>query len=161
NEGYSATQGAELVRASLCEEAIRLARTLTQLMPDEPEVLGLLALLLLTDARRAARVDEAGDLVPLEQQNRTKWDADAIVDGDDRRGAAIPLGRAGRFQVVGAVAGCRARAETAAAADWTWTAGLSGTLARIARAPVAPLDRAVAVGMADGPEAGLELVDAL
>jgi RNA polymerase sigma-70 factor, ECF subfamily len=161
NEGYSATHGAELVRVSLCEEAIRLARTLTELMPDEPEVLGLLSLLLLTDARRAARVDANGDLVPLEQQDRTKWDADAIAEGEERLDAAIRLGRPGPYQVQAAIAACHARAASADETDWAEIAALYATLARIAPTPVVELNRAVAVGMADGPEAGLELVDAL
>jgi RNA polymerase sigma-70 factor (ECF subfamily) len=161
NEGYSATQGTELVRASLCAEAIRLARTLAQLMPDEPEVLGLLALLLLTDARRAARVDDAGDLVPLEQQDRTKWDADAIDEGDERLGAALRLGRPGPYQIQAAIAACHARANSADDTDWSEIAVLYAALARAAPTPIVELNRAVAVGMAEGPEAGLALVDAL
>jgi RNA polymerase sigma-70 factor (ECF subfamily) len=161
NEGYTATQGAELVRVSLCTEAIRLAGTLADLMPDEPEVLGLLALLLLTDARRAARVDEAGDLVPLEQQDRTRWDAQAIAAGEERLEAAIRRGRPGPYQIQAAIAACHARAATADATDWTEIAVLYAALARSAPTPVVELNRAVAVGMADGPEAGLEIVDAL
>jgi RNA polymerase sigma-70 factor (ECF subfamily) len=161
NEGYSATQGAELVRAGLCAEAIRLARTLAELMPDEPEVLGLLALLLLTDARRAGRVDANGDLVPLEQQDRSRWDADAIADGEDRLDAALRLGRPGPYQIQAAIAACHARAASADETDWAEIAALYGALARLAPTPVVELNRAVAIGMADGPEAGLRLVDAL
>ena len=161
NEGYSATQGAELVRAGLCTEAIRLARVLAELMPDEPEVLGLLALLLLTDARRAARVDATGDLVPLEQQDRSLWDQRSIAEGGERLDAALRLGRPGPYQIQAAIAACHARAATADATDWQEIAALYGALARMAPTSVVELNRAVAVGMADGPEAGLALVDAL
>jgi RNA polymerase sigma-70 factor (ECF subfamily) len=161
NEGYTATQGSELVRASLCAEAIALARTLAELMPDEPEVLGLLALLLLTDARRAARTDSAGDLVPLEQQDRSRWDADAIAEGEERLDAALRLGRPGPYQIQAAIAACHARAASADATDWSEISALYAALARVAPTPVIELNRAVAVGMAEGPEAGLELVDAL
>jgi RNA polymerase sigma-70 factor (ECF subfamily) len=161
NEGYSATQGAELVRAGLCAEAIRLARTLANLMPDEPEVLGLLALLLLTDARRAARTDASGDLVPLEQQDRSRWDAEAIAEGEQQLEAALRLGRPGPYQIQAAIAACHARAANAEATDWVEIAALYGALARVAPTPVVELNRAVAVGMAEGPEAGLVLVDAL
>jgi RNA polymerase sigma factor (sigma-70 family) len=161
NEGYSATRGAELVRAGLCTEAIRLARTLAELMPDEPEVLGLLALLLLTDARRAARTDAAGDLVPLELQDRSAWDTEAITEGERRLEAALRLGRPGPYQIQAAIAACHGRATSADATDWGEIAVLYGALARITPTPVVELNRAVAVGMADGPEAGLALVDAL
>ena len=161
NEGYSATSGAELVRAGLSAEAIRLARTLAELMPDEPEVLGLLALLLLTDSRRAARTDAAGDLVPLELQDRSAWDGDAIAEGEARLEAAVRLGRPGPYQIQAAIAACHARATSAGATDWAEIAVLYGALARITPTPVVELNRAVAVGMADGPEAGLALVDAL
>ncbi|HEY5076223.1 MAG TPA: RNA polymerase sigma factor [Acidimicrobiia bacterium] len=161
NEGYSATTGAELVRAGLCVEAIRLARTLVGLMPDEPEALGLLALLLLTDARRAARVDAAGDLVPLEEQDRTLWDADAIGEGLDRLDAALRRRRPGPYQVQAAIAACHAAAADASATDWVEISALYRELVRMVPTPVVELNRAVAVGMADGPEAGLRLVDAL
>jgi RNA polymerase sigma-70 factor, ECF subfamily len=161
NEGYSATRGAELVRAGLCAEAIRLARTLAELMPDEPEVLGLLALLLLTDSRRTARTDAAGDLVPLEQQDRSAWDGDAIGEGERRLEAALRLGRPGPYQIQAAIAACHARAASADRTDWAEIAELYGALARITPTPVVELNRAVAIGMADGPEAGLALVDAL
>ena len=102
------------MRRGLCEEAIRLARTLVHLMPDEPEAAGLLALLLLQDARRDARVDEAGDLVPLEAQDRTRWDADAIAEGAARLDAALRRGEPGPYQVQAAIAACHATAATAA-----------------------------------------------
>ncbi|HEY5171744.1 MAG TPA: RNA polymerase sigma factor [Acidimicrobiia bacterium] len=161
NEGYSATSGAELVRAGLCAEAIRLARTLVGLMPDEPEALGLLALLLLTDARRTARVDEAGDLVPLEEQDRPRWDAEAIGEGLDRLDAALRRRRPGPYQVQAAIAACHAAAADASATDWVEIAALYRELVRMVPTPVVELNHAVAVGMADGPEAGLRLVDAL
>jgi RNA polymerase sigma-70 factor (ECF subfamily) len=161
NEGYSATAGAELVRAGLCAEAIRLARTLVALMPDEPEALGLLALLLLQDARRTARTDAAGDLIPLEEQDRSQWDADSIAEGLDRLDAAIRRGRPGPYQVQAAIAACHAAARRARDTDWVEIAALYGELVRMVPSPVVELNRAVAVGMADGPDAGLRLVDAL
>jgi RNA polymerase sigma-70 factor (ECF subfamily) len=161
NEGYSASAGAELVRVQLSSEAIRLARTLAALMPDEPEALGLLALLLLTDARRRARLDAAGDLVPLEAQDRSQWDAVAIADGLDLLDAALRRGQPGPYQVQAAIAACHASAADAAATDWVEIAALYKELARMAPTPVIELNRAVAIGMADGPEAGLRLVDAL
>ncbi|MCU1467077.1 MAG: polymerase ECF-subfamily sigma factor [Actinomycetia bacterium] len=161
NEGYSATAGAELVRVGLCAEAIRLARTLAGLMPDEPEAIGLLALLLLTDARRAARVDDGGDLVPLEEQDRTRWDSDAIAGGLDLLDGALRRGEPGPYQVQAAIAACHASAPLASATDWVEIAALYNELLRMVPSPVVALNRAVAVGMADGPDAGLRLVDAL
>ena len=161
NEGYAATEGADLVRRGLCEEAIRLARTLEHLMPDEPETAGLLALLLLQDARRDARVDEAGDLVPLDAQDRTRWDADAIAEGVARLDAALRRGEPGPYQVQAAIAACHATAATAAETDWHEIAGLYRELVRMVPTPIVELNRAVAVAMADGPDAGLALVDAL
>ena len=161
NEGYAATSGADLVRRGLCAEAIRLARTLVTLMPDEAEALGLLALLLLHDARRAARADDSGDLVPLEDQDRARWDTDAIDEGCDLLEAALRRGRAGPYQVQAAVAACHATAADAGATDWVEIAALYGELARMVPSPVVELNRAVAVAMADGPEAGLSIVAAL
>ena len=161
NEGYSATAGAELVRVQLSAEAIRLARTLVALMPDEPEALGLLALLLLTDSRRRARLDPAGDLVPLEEQDRSQWDADSIADGLDLLDAALRRGQPGPYQVQAAIAACHVSARDAAATDWVEIAALYRELVRMVPTPVVELNRAVAIGMADGPEAGLRLVDAL
>ena len=159
NEGYAATAGADLVRAGLCAEAIRLARTLAQLMPDEPEALGLLALMLLHDARRAARVDAAGDLVPLDDQDRSRWDRAAIDEGVAVLDAALRRGEPGPYQVQAAIAACHATAATAADTDWAEIAGLYRQLARFLPSPVVELNRAVAVAMADGPAAGLALVD--
>jgi RNA polymerase sigma-70 factor, ECF subfamily len=161
NEGYAATAGADLVRQSLTDEAIRLGRTLTQLMPDEPEALALLALMLLHAARADARVDVAGDLVPLEEQDRARWDRAAIDEGVALLDAALRRERPGPYQVQAAIAACHATAPDAAATDWDEIAVLYGELARMTPTPVVELNRAVAVAMADGPEAGLALVDAL
>src|SRR5437879_6451264 len=136
NEGYAATEGADLVRQSLCVEAIRLARTLVALMPDEPEAQGLLALMLLHDARRAGRVDSAGDLVALENQDRTRWDAAMIAEGVDLLDAALRRERPGPYQVQAAIASCHARAATSAETDWVEIAGLYGRLSRMTGSPV-------------------------
>jgi RNA polymerase sigma-70 factor (ECF subfamily) len=161
NEGYAASSGADLVRTDLCAEAIRLARTLATLMPDEPEALGLLALMLLHDARRAARVDDAGDLVPLEAQDRTRWDHGAIDEGISLLDAALRRGEAGAYQIQAAIAACHATASDASSTDWTEIAALYRELARRVPTPVVELNRAVAVAMAEGPEAGLAIVNAL
>jgi RNA polymerase sigma-70 factor (ECF subfamily) len=159
NEGYAATSGADLVREHLSAEAIHLARTLAQLMPDEPEALGLLALMLLHDARRAARVDGAGDLVTLEEQDRERWDRDKIREGEDIFDAALRLGKVGPYQLQAAIAACHATAASAADTDWAEIAALYGLLVSLVPSPVVKLNRAVAVGMADGPAAGLALVE--
>jgi RNA polymerase sigma-70 factor (ECF subfamily) len=161
NEGYAATAGADLVRAGLCAEAIRLGRTLAQLMPDEPEALGLLALMLLHDARRASRVDAAGDLVPLDTQDRAAWDRAAVDEGVTLLDAALRRGEPGPYQVQAAIAACHATATTAADTDWAEIAGLYRQLARFLPSAVVELNRAVAVAMADGPAAGLALVERL
>ena len=161
NEGYAATNGADLIRQGLCVEAIRLARVLVRLMPDEPEAGGLLALMLLHDARRATRVDDAGVLVPLEQQERTRWDSGEIAEGVDLLDRALRRGRPGPYQVQAAIAACHATATEAAATDWAEIAALYGRLVRLLPSPVVELNRAVAVAMADGPSAGLALVEAL
>jgi RNA polymerase sigma-70 factor (ECF subfamily) len=161
NEGYAATAGADLVRRELCAEAIRLARTLAGLMPDEPEALGLLALMLLHHARRAARVDDAGDLVTLEDQDRARWDRTAIDEGLELLDTALAHDRAGPYQLQAAIAACHATATRAADTDWGRIARLYGRLAELVPSAVVELNRAVAVAMADGPAAGLELVDAL
>jgi RNA polymerase sigma-70 factor (ECF subfamily) len=158
NEGYTATAGADLVRVGLCAEAIRLARTLARLMPDEPEALGLLALLLLHDARRSARVDPSGDLVPLDEQDRTRWDRAAVDEGLAILDAALRRGEPGPYQVQAAIAACHASAPEAASTDWPQIATLYRELARMVPSPVVALNRAVAVAMADGPLAGLALV---
>jgi len=161
NEGYSASAGADLVRRGLCAEAIRLARALAQLMPDEPEALGLLALMFFHDARRATRVDAAGDLVRLEDQDRSRWDAAEIGEGVTILDAALRRGRPGAYQVQAAIAACHATAADAADTDWAQIAALYGELVKLVPSPVVELNRAVAVAMADGPAAGLELVAVL
>ncbi|MEU8845401.1 RNA polymerase sigma factor [Streptomyces sp. NPDC048564] len=158
NEGYAATAGADLVRTNLCAEAIRLARVLARLMPDEPEVLGLLALLLLHDARRHTRVDAAGDLVTLEDQDRTAWDRAAADEGAALLETALRRGRPGPYQIQAAIAACHTTAPSAEDTDWADIAALYGELARLVPSAVVRLNRAVAVGMADGTDAGLALV---
>jgi RNA polymerase sigma-70 factor (ECF subfamily) len=161
NEGYSATAGADLVRDGLSVEAIRLSRILTRLMPDEPEALGLLALMLLHHSRSATRVDDAGEMVPLEEQDRTRWNRKAIAEGVDLLKSALRLGRSGPYQLQAAIAACHATAPRAADTDWVQIAALYGELAEVVASPVVRLNRAVAVAMAEGPAAGLELVETL
>ena len=158
NEGYSASSGANLLRQGLTAEAIRLGRVLTRLMPGEPEAAGLLALMLLHDARRAARLDAAGDVVTLEEQDRGRWDAAEIAEGAALLDGALRQRRPGPYQVQAAIAACHVTAATAADTDWAEIAALYGQLARLVPSPVVRLNRAVAVGMAEGPQAGLELV---
>jgi RNA polymerase sigma-70 factor (ECF subfamily) len=161
NEGYSAAAGTDLMRHDLCAEAIRLARLLAALMPDDPEVLGLTALLLLQYSRRAARLDADGEPVTLEDQDRSRWNRDEIVEGLALLDAALRRREPGPYQVQAAIAACHARAERAAHTDWPQIAALYGRLAQLTPSPVVRLNRAVAVAMADGPEAGLTLVDEL
>jgi RNA polymerase sigma-70 factor, ECF subfamily len=161
NEGYSATAGADLVRSSLCGEAIRLARTLAALMPDEPEALGLLALMLLHDARQAARLDTSGDVVTLDEQDRSLWSRAEIEEGVEALGTALSRQRPGPYQVQAAIAACHATAPDAAATDWPEIVGLYEQLDRYLPSPVVKLNRAVAVAMADGPAAGLAIVEEL
>jgi RNA polymerase sigma-70 factor (ECF subfamily) len=158
NEGYAATAGADLLRTNLCAEAVRLARVLARLMPDEPEVLGLLALLLLHDARRNTRVDAAGDLVTLEDQDRTAWDRAEADEGAALLETALRRGRPGPYQIQAAIAACHVTAATAEETDWADIAALYGELARHVPSDVVRLNRAVAVGMSESPEAGLALV---
>jgi RNA polymerase sigma-70 factor (ECF subfamily) len=161
NEGYAATAGADLVRTGLCAEAIRLGRVLAVLMPDEPEALGLLALMLLHEARRDGRTDGAGDLIPLEHQDRSRWDQAAIAEGLQVLDRALRRRRAGPYQVQACVAACHASAPRAEATDWKEIALLYRQLAAMAPSPVVELNLAVAVAMADGPAAGLARVEAL
>jgi RNA polymerase sigma-70 factor, ECF subfamily len=161
NEGYSATSGADVVRADLCAEAIRLARLLVRLMPGEPEAGGLLALMLLQDSRRAARSDSQGELVTLEDQDRSRWNRAEIAEGQQVLNGALRTGRPGPYQLQAVIASCHAGAEQVADTDWPVIARVYGQLARITPSPVVELNRAVAVGMAQGPEAGLALMDAL
>jgi RNA polymerase sigma-70 factor (ECF subfamily) len=161
NEGYAATAGADLIRRGLTEEAIFLTRTACTLMPDEPEARGLLALMLFHEARRDARLDEASDLVLLEDQDRTRWDWERIAEATAVLDAALRLRRPGPYQVQAAIAACHAQAQRAEDTDWAEIAGLYGRLAELAPSPVVELNRAVAVSFWLGPEDGLELVDDL
>jgi RNA polymerase sigma-70 factor (ECF subfamily) len=156
NEGYSDPQ-----KARLGAEGIRLARVLAGLMPDEPEALGMLALMLLHDARQPSRVDATGELVPLEGQDRSAWNQAQIAEGAALCERALRRRRAGPFQLQAAIAACHATAPTAADTDWPQIVGLYAELARLAPSPIVELNRAVAIGMADGPEAALPLVDAI
>jgi RNA polymerase sigma-70 factor (ECF subfamily) len=160
-EGYAATAGDALVRRELCAEAIRLARVLAGLMPEEPETLGLLALMRLHDARRDTRVDGAGALVLLEDQDRSRWDREALAEGGGLVERALVLGGGGPYVLQAAIAVEHGRAATPDATDWKLIAALYGRLLALAPSPVVALNRAVAVAMADGPQAGLALVDAL
>jgi RNA polymerase sigma-70 factor, ECF subfamily len=161
NEGYSATAGPDIVRRDLTAEAIRLVRVLTSLMPAEPEATGLLALMLLTDARRPARLDQSGDVVTLDEQDRTRWDPAEISEGLTLLDAALRHRRAGQYQLQAAIAACHARAASPHDTDWAQIAALYGMLLELVPSAVVELNRAVAVAMADGPEAGLALVGAL
>jgi RNA polymerase sigma-70 factor (ECF subfamily) len=161
NEGYAATAGEQLVRADLCAEAIRLARTLCELLPKEPENLGLLALMLLHDSRRTARVNSAGELVPLEEQTRALWNRDQIHEGARLVEEALRLRSVGPYQLQAAIAALHGQAEKAADTDWAQIASLYNELARLAPTPVIALNHAVAVAMSEGLERGLSLIDAL
>ncbi|WP_410565909.1 RNA polymerase sigma factor [Amycolatopsis sp. cmx-4-61] len=161
NEGYSASAGPGLLRPDLAAEALRLARVLARLMPDEPEALGLLALMLLQHARRATRVDADGVLVPLEEQDRSRWDTAAITEGTAVLETALRRRRPGPYQIQAAIAACHATAAHAADTDWPQIAGLYDQLRKHVPSAVVDLNRAIAVGMADGPAAGLALLDAL
>jgi len=161
NEGYAARDGDRLVRADLCDEAIRLGRLLARLMPDDAEAAGLLALMLLHDSRRAARTDAAGRFVALPDQDRNRWDAARIEEGSAVLDRAIRLRRPGPYQLQAAIAALHATAPDAEHTDWAQIAALYGELARAAPSPVVAVNRAVAVGMARGPHAGLYLLDAI
>ena len=156
NEGYGNPE-----KTRLCEEAVRLTRVLKQLMPDEPEAHGMLALMLLHGARRPARVDANGDLVTLEDQDRTLWDQDQIEEGIAVLDAALRRRAAGPFQIQAAIAACHALAAEAAQTDWPQIVMLYDQLALVAPNAIVALNRAVAVGMASGPEAALPLVEAI
>jgi RNA polymerase sigma-70 factor (ECF subfamily) len=159
NEGYAASGGGQLVRADLCAEAIRLGRLLAGLMPDEPEVLGLLALMLLTDARRSARTTGAGDLVLLADQDRDRWDAALIAEGQDLVRRCLRRDQPGPYQIQAAIQAVHSDAATAQATDWRQIVMLYDQLLRITPGPVVALNRAVAVAEVDGPELALALVD--
>jgi RNA polymerase sigma-70 factor, ECF subfamily len=158
NEGYAAASGPEVVRADLCAEAVRLARTLAALVPDEPEALGLAALLLLQDSRRGARVDAGGELVVLEEQDRGLWDQAMIEEGTALLDTALRMRAPGPYQVQAAIAACHATAAKPDDTDWVQIAALYARLARMTPSPVVRLNRAAAVAMARGPAAALDLV---
>jgi RNA polymerase sigma-70 factor (ECF subfamily) len=160
NEGYAATEG-PLVRVEICDEAIWLARVLCQLMPDEPEALGLLAMMLLQHSRHAARVDTEGSLVLLEDQDRSRWDHDLIDEGVATLDRAMETGEPGTYQVQAAIAALHAQAPRPEDTDWPQIAALYGALARMAPSPIVELNRAVALSMADGPTRALAIVDGL
>jgi RNA polymerase sigma-70 factor (ECF subfamily) len=160
NEGYSASSGASLTRADLSGEAIRLGRLLMQLLP-EPEVMGLLALMLLQESRRAARTSQDGDLILLEDQDRSLWNRDQIAEGVTLVERALGSRRIGPYTIQAAIAAVHAESSTAAATDWAQIVALYDLLARVAPSPVVELNRAVAVAMRDGPAAGLDLIEAI
>jgi RNA polymerase sigma-70 factor (ECF subfamily) len=159
NEGYSAAAGDELIRRQLCTEAIRLARVLCELMPDEPEALGLHALMLLHDSRREARTGRDGELVVLEEQDRTTWDKGQIEEGAGLVDRALRMRRAGPYQLQAAIAALHCQAASAGSTDWPQIAALYGELARLQPTPVVALNRAVAIAMAGAPGDGLRLLD--
>jgi RNA polymerase sigma-70 factor (ECF subfamily) len=161
NEGWMASSGDRLVRGELCTEAIRLGRLLHRLLPDEPEVAGLLALMLLHDSRREARVDEHGDLVALDDQDRARWDRGRIREGQRLLDDALRRRQPGQYQVQAAIAALHATAPSPEETDHGQIAELYGVLARWAPSPVIELNRAVAVGRAHGPEAGLATLEPL
>ena len=161
NEGYAATEGDRLVREELCDEAIRLGELLCRLMPDDAEVWGLMALMVLHDARRAARVDPSGRYVALDAQDRSLWDQDRIREGLGRLERAVRLRRPGEYQLQAAITALQIQAPDAEATDWAQIAELYGALGRLTPSPVVELNRAVAVGLAAGPAAGLQLLEPL
>ena len=160
NEGYSATSG-ELIRADLCEEAMWLTRVIDRLLPAQPEVLGLLSLMLLQHSRRAARIDPGGDLVLLDDQDRSRWDQDMVDEGLRTLDRAVELREPGAYQLQAAIAAMHARAPRPEDTDWPEIASLYTALAARNPSPVVSLNRAVAIAMADGPGTGLPLVDEL
>jgi RNA polymerase sigma-70 factor (ECF subfamily) len=161
NEGYAATAGESLVRSDLAGDAIRLGRTLAELLPGEPEARGLLALMLLHDARRDARINDRGELVPLEEQDRTRWNRAQIAEGLGELDAAVRLRRAGAYQLQAAIGAMHAQSASAADTDWSEIAALYGQLVRLTPTPVVALNHAVAVAMAQGFEQGLARIDRL
>jgi RNA polymerase sigma factor (sigma-70 family) len=161
NEGYTASSGPDLQRGELTGEAIRLTRAVHRLLPEDGEVAGLLALMLLTDARRAARADDGGGLIPLAEQDRSLWDQPAIAEGVGLVSWALATRRLGPYQLQAAIAAIHAEATTADETDWHEIVALYRLLARFDTNPVITLNQAVAVAMVDGPEAGLALLDTL
>jgi len=161
NEGYTATTGDSLIRRELCSEAIRLGRTLCELAPQEGESLALLALMLLHDSRREARVNSQGELVPLDEQDRSLWDRGQIQEGLEHVERALRLGSIGPYQLQAAIAGVHAQAKTANDTDWREIAALYNELARVHPSAVVALNHAVAVALSEGLETGLGLIDKL
>ncbi|MER9163690.1 RNA polymerase sigma factor [Mesorhizobium sp. M0715] len=159
NKGYAATEGPNLTRADLCAEAIRLGRLMVELL-DQPEAQGLLALMLLHEARRATRVDASGDLVLLEDQDRTLWDRSLIAEADGLIGRAIASRRIGPYILQAAIASVHAEAAGTAETDWVQIVALYDVLGRVDPSPVVALNRAAAIGMRDGPQAGLAAIEA-
>jgi RNA polymerase sigma-70 factor (ECF subfamily) len=160
-EGHRASRGDALIRDELCDEAIRLARELWRLMPSEPEVGGLLALLVLTDSRRAARTDADGRIVLLGDQDRSRWHGEKIAEGSAVLEGALRQGRAGRYQLQAAIAACHASATAVDTTDWAQIVALYDELLNVAPSPVVAANRAAAVGMGQGPAAGLAVIEGL
>ena len=160
NEGYSATFGSALTRADLCGEAIRLGRLLVELLP-EPEALGLLAMMLLHDSRRHTRTDSNGDLVVLDEQDRSQWNHAQIREGLQLTERALQMGRVGPYQIQAAIAAVHAEAKAASDTDWAQIVVLYDVLLSLGGSPVVELNQAAAIAMRDGPERGLERIDAL
>ena len=158
NEGYSASAGDDLIRRDLCDRAVELTQVLARLLPEEPEAEGLLALMLFHRARQAARVNDRGDLITLEDQDRTRWDRAQIAIARSHLEGALACNRPGQYQVQAAIAGCHAAALTAQGTDWAKIARLYRVLEAMTGSPVVELNRAVAVAMAEGPAAGLALL---
>jgi RNA polymerase sigma-70 factor, ECF subfamily len=161
NEGYSATAGESLIRADLCVEAIRLCRLLSDLLPEEPENQGLLALMLLQDSRRAARSNAEGELITLEHQDRSLWNAESIAEGLTLVERALSAKAVGPYQLQAAIAAVHAQASTAGATDWPQIAALYRVLERLEPTPVIRLNLAVSVAMAEGPRQGLAMIDSI
>jgi RNA polymerase sigma factor (sigma-70 family) len=161
NEGYTSSGGPELLRADLSREAIRLTRAVRRLLPDDAEAAGLLALMLLTDARRAARTGPHGELIPLAAQDRTTWDREAIAEGVALVTATLPRGAIGPYQLQAAIAAIHDEAPTVGDTDWPQIVALYTVLKRISNNPMVALNHAIATAMVEGPAAGLTLVDAV
>jgi predicted RNA polymerase sigma factor len=161
NEGYTATSGDDLLRIDLSSEAIRVTRMLAQLLPDAAEVKSLLALMLLTDARRDARTGPSGELIPLDEQDRTRWNRTTIEEGVALLDAAMASGERGPYAIHAAVAALHDEAPSTDATDWRQIAALYASLLERADNPMVRLSHAIAVGMVDGPRAGLAALDAL
>jgi RNA polymerase sigma factor (sigma-70 family) len=161
NEGYVSTSGPALHRTELSAEAIRLTRTVHRLLPDDAEVAGLLALMLLTDARRPARTGPHGELVPMDEQDRTRWNADQIAEGVALVSRALPRGPTGPYQIQAAIAAIHDEAPSAAATDWPQIVALYDVLLGLSDNPVVALNHAVAVAMVSGPHAGLDRLAAV